>query len=105
MKSTLMKMLSRQLRETADKIDSGSCELTQDEAMDLFSVISHESMSKAQVCKYLNISIGGLGHLVRTGIIPKGRKVLGYTELRWYKDELDNYFRWKKKEKPESGRS
>ena len=87
------------MREIADKIDAGNCEMTPDEAMDLFSVISHQSMSRAQACKYLNISVGGFGNLMRTGVIPKGRKVLGYTELRWYKDELDNYFKHKNKEK------
>ena len=76
------------MRDTADKIDAGNCEMTSEEAMDLMSVLSHESLSKDQACSYLNLSRSRFDELVRLKELPKGRKVRGYKELRWYKDEL-----------------
>ena len=81
-------MLTKLMRETADKIDAGNCEITADEAMDLMSMISHESLSKDQACSYLNIKRSKFDELVRSGELPKGRKIRGFKELRWYKDEL-----------------
>lgn len=76
------------MRDTADKIDAGNCEMTSEEAMDLMSVLSHESLSKDQACSYLNLSRSRFDELIRLKELPKGRKVRGYKELRWYKDEL-----------------
>lgn len=78
------------LREVADKIDAGTSEITESEAMDILSIIAHEALSKEQACLYLNgLSRSRFDDLVREGKIPKGRKVAGYKELRWYKDDLD----------------
>lgn len=84
----LKKSIAKFLREIADKIDSGNCEMTEEEAMDVLSVISHEALSKDQACSYLRIKRSRFDELVREGKLPKGRKVRGYKELRWYKDEL-----------------
>ena len=84
----LTKLLSNELRKLANKLDSGNCELNDEEAMDLLKVIAHESMSKDQACSYLNISRSRFDELVKEGKLPKGRKVRGFKELRFYKDEL-----------------
>ena len=89
------KLVSKYLREAADKIDAGSCELTESEAMDILSVISHQAMSKEEACVYLNIKRSRFDDLVKEGKLPKGKKVRGYKELRFYKDELDWYIRKK----------
>lgn len=81
-------MISRLLRETADKIDSGTCELSDSEAMDIMSILSHQVMSKEDACIYLNISRSKFDELVREGRLPKGRKRRGFKELVYYKDEL-----------------
>ncbi len=84
----LKKMVIDQLRDVADKIDSNSCEISDEQAMDIFRVIAHEPLSKEQACDFLNISRSNFDGMVREGKLPKGRKVKGYKELRWYKDEL-----------------
>lgn len=89
MQERLVKLLTKLMRDTADKIDAGNCELSVDEAMDLLNVLSHESLSKDQACSFLNLSRSRFDDLVRERKIPKGRKVRGFKELRWYKDELD----------------
>ena len=83
-------LIVKYMREVADKIDSGNCELSESEAMDIMAVLSHQAMSKAQVCKYLNTSSSNFGAMIRAKQMPKGRKVTGYNELRWYRDEIDD---------------
>lgn len=85
----LAKLITKLLRETADKIDTGNCELSDSEAMEIMSVLSHQAMSKEDACIYLNLSRSRFDDLVREGRLPKGRKRRGFKELRWYKDELD----------------
>jgi hypothetical protein len=86
----LKKLVTKLLRETADKIDAGTCEISESEAMDIMSVLSHQVMSKEDACIYLNISRSRFDDLVREGKLPKGRKRRGFKELVFYKDELTN---------------
>ena len=88
---SLKERVIKLLRETTDKIDAGNSELSESEAMDIMCVLCHESISKAQACIYLNLRRAQFDNLVRAGKLPKGRKVTGFTELRWYKDDLDKY--------------
>ena len=83
------KIVTKYLREAADKIDAGTSEISESEAIDILRVIAHESMSKSQACSYLNLSVPRFDQLVVLNKIPKGRKVVGFKELRFYKDELD----------------
>ena len=89
MKLSLIKLVAKLLRETADKLDAGNSELSESEAMDVMGILCHKAMSIAQACEYLNISQSHFRYLIRTKKMPKGRKVVGYKELRWYQDELD----------------
>jgi hypothetical protein len=89
MNNFLKRAVSKILREVADKIDSDNCELSEEQAMDIISAISHEVLSKDEACGYLNLSRSRFDDLVREGIIPRGRKRRGFKELIFYKDELD----------------
>lgn len=93
MNNFLKRAIATLLRETADKIDSGNCELNEEQAMDIMSVLSHEVLSKDEACSYLNLSRSRFDNLVREGKIPKGRKRRGFKEIFWYKDELNNIIR------------
>lgn len=86
--NNLLKLLAAELRNIADKIESGSCELTPEEAMNVLDIVSHEAMSKEQACSFLNISRATFDLHVKLGHIPRGRKRVGFKELVWYKDEL-----------------
>ena len=92
-KEFLKKQIVKALKETADKIEAGNCELSESEVMDIMSVLSHQVMSKEDACIYMNMSRSKFDDLVREGKLPKGRKRRGFKELVWYKDELDM---WKK---------
>ena len=82
-------LVVKYLREAADKISSGNCEITEAEAMDILRIISHEALSKEQACSFLNLSRSRFDDLVREKKLPKGKKRTGFKELIFYKDELD----------------
>ena len=90
MREALKKLVVKLLHETADKIDAGTCELSDQEAGDIRSSLSHIALSKEQACTFLNCSRATFDNAVRDGLIPKGRKRRGYKELVWYEDELNN---------------
>lgn len=87
----LKRMIAKLLRETADKIDAGTCELSEQEALDIMSAVAHKVLSKEQACAFLNLQRSRFDDLVRTGRIPRGRKRRGFKELIWYEDELRQY--------------
>lgn len=89
MSKTIIKLLTKLMREVADKIDAGTCELSEEESITLMSILSHTALSKEQACNYLNLSRSRFDDLVRDGIIPRGKKRRGFKELVWYADELD----------------
>ena len=83
------KQIVKYLKDAIARVESDDCELCDEEAMDILKVIAHRSMSKEQACNYLNLSRSRFDDLVRERKIPRGKKVTGYKELRWYQDELD----------------
>jgi predicted DNA-binding transcriptional regulator AlpA len=87
----LRRIIAKLLRETADKIDAGTCELSEQEAVEIMSAISHRVLSKEQACEFLNLQRSRFDDLVREGRIPRGRKRRGFKELIWYEDELRQY--------------
>ena len=87
----IKRMIAKLLRETADKIDAGTCELSEQEAMDIMSVVAHNALSKEEACLFLNLRRSRFDDLVREGRIPRGRKRRGRKELIWYEDELRHY--------------
>ena len=80
--------IAKILRDIANKLDNDTCELTEDEAMDIVNILAHEALSKEEACIYMNLKTSRFDDLVRDGIIPKGIKRKGWKELRWYKNDL-----------------
>lgn len=89
MQETLKKLIVKILHDTANKIDAGNCELTEEEASNIMSVLSHKVLSKEQACNYMHLSRSRFDDLVRLGLIPRGHKRQGFKELIYYQDELD----------------
>lgn len=84
----IKRTVSKLLRQIADKIDGGTCELDEEQAMNIMATIGHEPLSKDAACSYLNISRSKFDSLVAEGKLPKGKKRRGFKELVFYKDEL-----------------
>ena len=88
MSKLIKSVVSKLLRGLADRIESDTCELNEQQAMEIMSVIGHEVLSKDEACGYLNLSRSRFDSLVLEGKIPRGKKRRGFKELFWYKDEL-----------------
>lgn len=84
----LKRIVAKHLREVADKIDAGTCELSEQEAIEIMGAVAHRVLSKDQACVFLNIKRSRFDDHVRAGRIPRGRKRKGFKELIWYEDEL-----------------
>lgn len=87
----LKRIVAKYLREVADKIDAGTCELSEQEAIEIMGAVAHRVLSKDQACQLLNLHRSRFDDLVRAGKIPRGRKRKGFKELIWYEDELRQY--------------
>lgn len=81
------------LRKTADKIEKGTCELNEEQAIEIMKMIAHQPLSKEQSAIYLNMSASKFDALIKMNKLPKGRKRMGFKEKVWYQDELDEYVR------------
>lgn len=82
------------LRKVADILEKGGqpCEMDDDEVRTSYSALAHglnnKGMTKEQACSYLNMSRSKFDSLVREGVLPRGKKVQGMSELRWYRADL-----------------
>jgi predicted DNA-binding transcriptional regulator AlpA len=85
----LKRLIAKELRKIADKLDAGTCELSEQEAIEIVSMLTHRVMSKTKACEYLNLSRSRFDDLIRDGLIPSGRKRVGFKELVWWEDELN----------------
>lgn len=89
----IKQILSKLLRQTADDIDQGKYECSDEEyskALDTINNLNPDrQLSKEEACKYLNLSRSTFDTYIRNGWIPKGKKKLGFKELSWTKSDLD----------------
>ena len=91
-------LVVKYMREVADKIEVGTSEVSESEALDILRIVAHEAMSKEQACSYLNLSRARFDGLIREKKLPKGKKRIGFKEQVFYRDELDAaVYRMKKK--------
>ena len=94
----MIKILRQQLVDIIDRIDAGNTNITEEDGFKLINTIRQctikdEGISKYSACEYLNISRATFDNLVKSGKLPKGKHVIGFNELRWYKKDLEEYVR------------
>jgi hypothetical protein len=87
----LKEMISQMLREAADRIDNGSCEVGDEDMYNSLKTILHVPISKTDAREYLGLSRTTFDYQVNKGYLPHGQKRRGFNELVWYKDELEKY--------------
>jgi len=51
----LSKLVSRELKLAAKRIDAGTCEVSEDEAIDILKVVAHEPLSKDEAIDILKV--------------------------------------------------
>ena len=90
----MLKVIKSLLERVINDIDCGNSNITEDEAMEMIKVIKSytdktQRLSKYQACQKLNVSRATFDNLVREGVIPRGKKVIGFKELFWNEKTLD----------------
>ena len=88
MQKITKQLVIKVLEDTIDKLKADTCELSDEQAIATVRLFAHNPLSKEQACLVVKKERSRFDDYVRLGILPKGRKVLGYKELRWYEDEL-----------------
>mgnify|MGYP006872971094 FL=1 len=88
MNQELANRLGDALIEVGKRFKAGTSELTENEAIDILSVVVHQPISREEVCDIANINNSKFYDLVMLGKLPAGRKRRGFKELYWYKDEI-----------------
>ena len=94
----MLNIIKNQLLKIISDIDTGDCNLSLDEEIEVINFINKLSnkecrMSKYEAYSYLNISRAKFDNLVKEGKLPKGKKQQGFKELSWTKGDLDKYIR------------
>lgn len=75
-------------REKIDAIDAGNSNIDAEQAFNIVKLITHEPVSKERAAIELGISPSGFDKYVQEGKLPKGKKEIGWKELRWRLDEI-----------------
>jgi predicted DNA-binding transcriptional regulator AlpA len=88
MKMKMNNLISKILKDVANRLDEGTSEGTPEQLELALNTFMHIPLSKVQACQELNLSRSTFDNMVRTGILPKGKKRVGFKELVWYKDEI-----------------
>ena len=88
MNKELANRLGDALIEVGKRFKAGTSEITEDEAIDIYRIVTHEPISREQVCLEMNISNNRFYDLLDAKKIPAGRKRRGFKELTWYRDEI-----------------
>lgn len=84
----LRQLIVNQLRHIANLVENDECTLTDEEAEELLSAISHKVISKQEAIDELNISRATFDKKVKDKELPKGKKRRGWSGLYWFKDEI-----------------
>ena len=94
----MLNIIKNQLLKIISDIDTGNCNLSLDEEIEVINFINKLSnkeyrMSKYEAYSYLNISRAKFDNLVKEGKLPKGKKQQGFKELSWNKKDLDLFIK------------
>ena len=90
----MLQVIKNQLLKVIDDIDAGNSNADEEEEIQIVKMLKEYTrkdiqMSKYQAYTYLNVSRATFDGMVRAGVIPRGKKVAGFKELRWSKKDLD----------------
>ena len=99
----MLELIKQQLLKIIADIDCGNSNISNEE--ELISIAKAlksytdktQRLSKYKACQYLNCSRASFDNYVRAGLLPKGKKELGYKELSWDKKTLDEFIKNRRK--------
>ncbi len=88
MNKELASLIGDELIKIGNKFKAGTSQISEEQAIDIFRIVTHEPISREDVCKQMNINNSKFYDLLNLKKIPPGRKRRGFKELYWYKDEI-----------------
>ncbi|MBQ1949570.1 MAG: hypothetical protein II367_05395 [Treponema sp.] len=88
MNTLIKEVFVKTLKEKLNDIDVGNSEIEEEQALEILKLIAHEPVSKERAAIELGISPSRFDKLVEEKKLPKGKKKLGWKELRYYLDEI-----------------
>lgn len=90
----MLSLIKKGLQQIITDIDSGNSFISEEEQQELLELlykISQKELSRVQSAKYINKSTSTFDNYIKKGLLPKGHKVPGFNELRWSKQDLENF--------------
>jgi predicted DNA-binding transcriptional regulator AlpA len=96
----MLRVIREKLLQIINDIDAGNSNISEEEAVEIAKVIQSytdktQKMSKYKACQYLNISRATFDNYVREGLLPRGKKEIGFKELFWTEKDLDAFIQSK----------
>lgn len=90
----MLETIKKLLLKIINDIDAGNSNIDEESAIEIISRLKELSskdtpISKYTACQYMNMSRATFDNHVRNGEIPRGKKIVGFKELMWYKKDLD----------------
>ena len=94
----MLEIIKAVLQQWIDDIDSGNSNISetqQEEIINLYQKMSLKEMTKVESANYIGVSRATFDNYISKGIIPKGSKRPGLSNLMWSKSDLDKYLKTK----------
>ena len=91
----MLQIIKQLLEQFINDIDANNSNLTYEQQCSIIQILSNvnlgqeNEMNKTQASDYLGVSRATFDNYVRDGLIPKGKQIGKFKELRWYKSDLD----------------
>ena len=91
----MLQIIKQLLEQFIENIDADNTNLTYEQQCDIIKILSNvnlgqdNEMNKTQAADYLGVSRATFDNYIRDGLIPKGKQIGKFKELRWYKSDLD----------------
>lgn len=91
----MLQVIKKLLLKIVDDIDVGNSEMSDEDAIQTAEFLKRfnsreKYISKYQAYMYLNLRRAQFDNLVRSGEIPKGKKIQGFKELRWNLKDIED---------------
>lgn len=98
MQSWIKIWVIRMLEDALSKIESDSCNMSQEEIDALFDVLGNKRMNKVEAAQFVHLSESQFDNEVRVGRLCKGEKLIkGDSKVYWLKRDLIIYmYTWRK---------
>lgn len=93
--NNIIKLILKQILKDLDSGNSNISEEQQEEIINLYQRMSLKEMTKTESANYIGVSRATFDNYISKGLIPKGSKRPGLSNLLWNKSDLNKYLETK----------